>query len=351
MKLDYFTPLTFPSRYVNRLQVMKMAAAFTKRADFSLYIAESRFSHEILFREYNIRSPFFIQEVGSGFFVPPRRIWQACKFLTPISNAPTETVWYVRDVLLADWLLFFSKRFRNRYFFELHTLARFSDDRYRRVLTHARGVITTNEEKKEDIIKKFPIAANRILVASNGVDLEEFQILKDCKTEMRKELGFAENLCHVVYAGTDAEPYGTLVLREAAQFLKNMAQVHIISGRSRNEALKYMAAADVLVAPYIPTDEHFRKYMSPMKLREYMAMERPIIVSDLPSTRAYLPQDAAFFVPAGSVQQLVLSIRSICSDAGMEERKQRVRRAATYVGQFSWDLRAERILHFIMSLL
>ncbi|TSC79440.1 MAG: group 1 glycosyl transferase [Parcubacteria group bacterium Gr01-1014_29] len=348
MKLFYLTPLTFPSRYVNRLQVMKMSGAFTKQADFVLYIAESHLSDEELFREYNIQDQFSLKQVRKAKF-PPRRIWQAWKFLPVVKNASPDVVWYVRDVLLADWLSFFNKRFRSRYFFELHTLSRFSKRRYHRVLSHARGIITTNEEKKKDIVEWFGVPAEHILVAPNGVDFDEFSVLKGRKKEIRGELGIEEHVLLVVYAGTDAKEYGTGILREAAKLVQGT--VMIISGKSRNEALKYMAAADVLVAPYLGESEHFQKYMSPMKLREYMAMGRPMVVSDLPSIRAYLPtEDCAYFTAAGDSQDLVRKI----NDA-LEHREEANKRAKSaydlaHNGGFSWDRRAERILEFMQKL-
>lgn len=348
MKLYYLTPFTFPSRSVNRLQVLKMSAAFTKRADFALYIAESRLYDEELFREYNIRDPFFLKQVGKAKF-PPRRFWQAWKFRPILDTALPDVVWYIRDVLLADWLLFFDKQFRNRYFFELHTLSRFSKRRYHRVLLGARGIITTNEEKKKDIIKWFGVPAEHILVAQNGVDFDEFNVLKGRKKEIRNELGIEENIPLVVYAGTDAKEYGTDVLRDAVKLIRGT--VDIISGKPRNVALKYMAAADVLVAPYLGESDHFKKYMSPMKLREYMAMERPMVVSDLPSIRAYLPtEDCAYFTAAGDSQDLARKI----NDA-LEHREEANRRAKNaynlaHNGGFSWDRRAERILGFMQKL-
>jgi glycosyltransferase involved in cell wall biosynthesis len=254
----------------------------------------------------------------------------------------------VRDILLADWLLAMSKKFRARYFFELHTLSRFSAQRYRRVLFRARGIITTNEQKKKDMARVYGLPAEKILVAPNGVDAEEFRALKHKKNEMRRELGLDANAAIVVYAGTDAEEYGTHILREAMEMVKTSIRILIISGKPRNEALKYMAAADVLVAPYMAANEHFEKYMSPMKIREYMAMERPMVTADLPSIRAMIPGDAAFFVPPGSAKSLASVLLEIFTSRKTDARK-RAERAALLAGQFSWDARANAISAFIQK--
>src|SRR3989344_1609852 len=316
MKLHYLTPLTFPSRYVNRLQVMKMSGAFSKRVDFALYIAESRMSRNDLFQTYNIHEPFCVEEVGNAAFLP-RRFWGARRFLPCIRTAPEHTVWYARDVLLTDWLLFFHKQFYGNYFFELHTLSRFSEQRYRRVFAGARGIITTNEDKKKILMKR---------------------------------LGIDEHCVLVAYVGTDAKEYGTDALRHAGQLLQNTARIEIISGRPRNEALKYMAAADIWVASYCATSEHFITYMSPMKIREYMAMERPMIVSDLPSIRACVPSEAyAFFAVPCESSDLARAINEAC--ANMEEARRRAKNAYHLLraGGFSWDDRVTRIIDFIKT--
>ena len=348
MKLSYVTPLTFPSRFVNRLQVMKMSAAFAKQADFRLYIAKSRMSHAELFQTYNIHDSFRVEEVGNTI-LPPRRIWQARKFLPTVKNASPDVVWYIRDILLADWLLFLSSRFASRYFFELHTLSRFSEQRYCRVLSRARGIITTNDEKKKDIMERFGMPADRILVAPNAVDVDEFLALRGQKEEYKKKLGFAGSAPLVVYTGTDKEEYGTGVLRQAARLLGDAATVQIISGRPRREALEYMAAADVLVAPYLPANEHFRNYMSPMKIREYMAMERPIVVSDLPSIHAYLPEDAVYYVPPGDAAKLADAIRMVCGN-NAQEALQRTQCAFAHIEKSSWGARAKCIIDFMEKL-
>ena len=348
MRLRYITPLTFPSKFVNRLQVMKMSAAFTKQADFALYIAKSGISHDQLFREYNVREPFSIKEVGE-VIMPPRRFWQARKFLSVIKNEPPDTIWYVRDVLLADWICWFSRGFRKNYFFELHTVTRFSKERYQRVLGNARGVIVTGNSKEKDVRSLGIIDDKKaVLVADNGVDFSEFDALRHEKTSIRESLGLPQDKLLVVYAGTDAENYGTGVLRKAANMLIHEAEILIISGKPRNDALRYMAASDILAAPYLAANDHFKKYMSPMKVREYMAMERPIIISDLPATR-FLPEDTAYFVPSGDATAFVSAVREIIKHK--EEADKRAYRARKYAEMqgFSWDERARRIIDFIKT--
>ena len=346
MRLRYLTPLTYPSRLANRVQVMKMSAALSKQADFALYIENTKVPSEELFHDYSIHAPFTIKEVGQPSLWP-RSFWLAWKYRALINVSEKDVVWYVRDVLLTFWLIVLSRKFRNSYIFELHTLSRFPNFVYRRVLSNAACTITTNERKKKDIQSQYGIPADSILVAGNGIDLEEFSLLPS-REEARRILAITTTKPLLVYTGTDEKNYGTGILREAAKILSGQTEMLIITGKPRREALMYMRAADVLVAPYLGENEHMRLYMSPMKVKEYMAEAKPIIVSDLPAVRDVgLTEKQVFFTEPGSAKALAESIQFVLTHP--EEAEKRSREVRMLANQFTWDNRAERIINFISS--
>lgn len=343
MKLYYLTPLTFPSRYVNRVQVMKMTAAFARMADVTLVVANLSVPIEQIYAEYGVTTPFDVKEVGLAT-TWPRSVWQAWRLRRVVNATGQGALFYARDVLMTLWLSFFSRRFTSRYFFELHTLTRFPVWVYRRVLTRARGIITTNERKKEDIMRLFGIEYDRIFVRGNGVDIKEFDALP-AKKEARLELGISISKPLVVYAGTRAEYYGARVIEEAQKLLTEEAEIRVISGEARAKALLYMAAADIVIAPYLSANEHFRLYMSPMKVKEYMASGRPMIVSDLPAVREIVDESAAWLVESGNAHMLADAIRFVI--AHPQEAQERAHHARALAEQMTWDTRAEDIIHFM----
>lgn len=342
MKLIYLTTLTFPSKFVNRLQAMKTSVALARLCNFGLVIAESKKPLAEVYAEYTV-AEFPITQQGQAK-LKPRSFWQAWRTRSYIAQESENTVWYTRDVLLAFFLSFLSARFRRCYFFELHTLSRFPSFIYKRVLSKARGIITTNERKKKDMQDQFSTAAENILVAGNGVDIEEMGKLPS-RPEARRILGLSDARLLAVYAGTVAEAYGSSVIQEAAHILAEEVDVITIAGQARQTALLHMAAADILLAPYLAANDHFRYYMSPMKVKEYMAIGRPIVVSDLPAVREIIDNSAAFLVEPGSAQSLVEAIRFIVSNPA--EAKIRAERARALAHNFTWDKRAEAILEFI----
>lgn len=106
----------------------------------------------------------------------------------------------------------------------------------------------------------------------------------------------------------------------------------------------YLAACDVLVAPF-PDHPHYRYAMSPMKLFEYMAAKRPMVVSDLPSLRDILDESMAVFFAPGSIEGLVRSVSSVLNEG--EKSATMAMHAYRAVQTHSWEHRALRIVSHI----
>ena len=65
----------------------------------------------------------------------------------------------------------------------------------------------------------------------------------------------------------------------------------------------YLWATDVLVMNY-PNSEHYAKFMSPLKLFEYMASGTPVVSTDLPSVREVANEKDVVFVEPESIKSL-----------------------------------------------
>lgn len=79
---------------------------------------------------------------------------------------------------------------------------------------------------------------------------------------------------------------------------KGAAQnIHFLGRRAHSELYSLMAECEVLVAPYGRSVQihggggDTAKWMSPLKIFEYMAMNRPIVASDLPALREVLENE------------------------------------------------------------
>jgi len=123
----------------------------------------------------------------------------------------------------------------------------------------------------------------------------------------------------------------------------------LIGEVSQPELALYQKASDALIM-YFPDKLHYREFMSPMKMFEYMASNRPIITSDLPSVRDVLNEQNAFFVPPQKPSVLAHAIKSILSDPVEAERRANL--AYKKVTQeYTWAKKAERVHMFLSKVL
>lgn len=383
----YLSPVSYPSGFANRVQLMKMSEAFSRATDFSLVLGAFPVEHprgmlpqtnadftqtnaesdaksvgaeyadmtqnnaeammdgrknvtvNDIWKTYHVTHPFTVRALGVPTMFPSS-LWFGLRARKVVASADADTVFFVRDVLLALVLVLTSKKFRRRYIFELHTLSRFPKFVYRMVLGRAKLIVTTNTAKRNDLLK-MGFAEGRIFVAQNGVDKAEIEALPS-QLEARKALGWAPEGFILAYIGTVAPAYGSKVLEALPALLGQNARLEIVTKMAREKAVLALSAADALIAPYEPVNEHIEKYMSPMKVREYLASGKPMIVSDLPAIRETVGEGEAWFMRAGSAEDAARCVGEMVSDS--EKVRAVVARALAKADTMSWDARARAII-------
>ena len=105
---------------------------------------------------------------------------------------------------------------------------------------------------------------------------------------------------------------------------------------------KYLNEADVGVIPL--TDNVMSRYFtSPLKMFEYMSAGVPIVASDLPTIREVLiDHKNAVLVKPGDSKDLAQGINELLDN--QEVANKLSQKAYEDVKQYSWDMRAERII-------
>lgn len=119
---------------------------------------------------------------------------------------------------------------------------------------------------------------------------------------------------------------------------------------------EYLVSADVLVAPF---QHHVQGYgdasdlapwMSPLKIFEYMAACRPMVVSDLPVIREVLEHERnALLVDPEDVDSWVHAIERMRDNPDFAEAMA-LRGYSEYRKRYTWHARAERILTTLKSI-
>jgi glycosyltransferase involved in cell wall biosynthesis len=183
-----------------------------------------------------------------------------------------------------------------------------------RAMTEADAVVTIAEAMREDVMAR-GVPPERVFVAPNGVDAEQFRPRPpDAALRARHGLhgfvfGYVSNLDH--------PREGQELLIDAAARLRSRGRdatcLIVGDGRRRRELEEragrtpargsvvfagavphaevpaYYAALDAFVVPR--RDERAARHVTPLKPFEAMAMERPLVVSDLPALREIAAPD------------------------------------------------------------
>jgi glycosyltransferase involved in cell wall biosynthesis len=133
-----------------------------------------------------------------------------------------------------------------------------------------------------------------------------------------------------------------------AEIQVEQVQNLILTGFVPNAELPlYQAACDVLLMPYqqkvaASSGGDIARYLSPMKLFEYLACQRPIVSSDLAVLQEVLNPQNAILSPADDLAAWVHAIQSLQSDPELRERL--ARQARQDAQRYTWEMRARRIL-------
>lgn len=361
MKLVYLTTLQYPSPYANRVNVMKMAASFNDLVDdFTLMIGPLLANKEEVFRSYGIERPFAIEVLGPPPWLWPKSFFSALRIKKFIQHNPPETIYYIRDFLLAYFLLFVSERFRNHFFVECHAIDKFPSFMYRRVFRRAKGIISSNGAKREKINRDYGIPFARIIMEPNGFDEVLFSQLPS-RQEARARLGFPQDKKIVLYAGSMLAWKGTDIIADIARELPDILFVIVGANEERQErnimfikkqdlrrVPMYLRAADLLLAPYRNDSFRAQRYFSPLKIFEYIASGTPFAVTDLPAMRELLDEGDAWLVAEYSPEAFRNAIQDALSHP--EEMARRSQSAKEKSYQFSWQNRARRVVGFLQSL-
>ena len=232
----------------------------------------------------------------------------------------------------------------------------------RLLLTRADRVVTVSRNAANGLLAA-GVTPERLRVVPNGVDADRFTVAKPVR------LGVPDNAVVICFVGLFYPWHGVRFLAEAFARLhrrrpdtrlllvgdgEEAPLVRSILRRGgalaatvmpgvvpRERVPDYLAAADVLVSPHAPNDGFVG---SPIKIFEYMAAGRPMVVSRV-GQMGDLLQDGrtALLVPPGDPVALAGALDRLCADAALRQRLASA--AAAEARQLhSWDARLEALL-------
>ncbi|MEK7616317.1 MAG: hypothetical protein AAB420_03885 [Patescibacteria group bacterium] len=290
----------FPTEKAHGIQIAKMCEAYT-RAGMQVTLMVPWQRNLLDLGMYGLKQPFSIKRVWA---LDPAWLWNMSQrtgtFVRTISGmlgivfslAEADVV-YTRDYTTLILLALFG---RNPVV-EIHDY-RLS---HRSVLLawalkKARAIICNSEGTKSLLTTHYPPRRLRvgapteasglssILVVPNGVDVDFFDI-PETREEARKKLKLPQDKIIIGYVGSmevAGREKGVATLRGAFDCMKSRekAELTLVISVPYTQVPLYLRAIDIAVIPY-PGDQHART-TSPMKLFEYQAARKTIVVADSP---------------------------------------------------------------------
>lgn len=233
------------------------------------------------------------------------------------------------------------------------------------VYRHAHGLIALTPLLIEDIRREYAIDTPAI-VAPDGVDLEQAQ---------PPSVPVKNQVPILLYLGSLHPWKGVDTLIRAIPYVTGPAILHIVGGNQKRigelsslaaelgvsqrvvfagsvdpgRRFEWIHRADICLLPLTETSIASR-YTSPLKLFEYMAAGKPVIVSDLPSMRAVLTQNKnALMVKPDDPHEWATAIGQLLESRALAEKLGRA--SINVANQYSWLSRAKLVASAICETL
>ncbi|OGN29980.1 MAG: hypothetical protein A3A33_01505 [Candidatus Yanofskybacteria bacterium RIFCSPLOWO2_01_FULL_49_25] len=337
-KITYLFNGRFPTEKAHGGQIAKMCEAFASQGiAVELVVPHRRNTiREDAPTYYGIKKNFAIKHVWAidpMLYIPERlanaiqTITSSVSFLWYLMRHQSE-VWYARDHASLLLLSYFGRP----YIAELHDY-RLARPRWwmRRILKKARFVILNSEGTRSLLADHYP-DITKAFVAPNGVDLAFFDI-PETREQARDILHLPQDKIIIGYVGrleVAGKDKGVSMLKEAFESMKlrDRAELLLVTSVSYKQVPLNLRAIDIAVIPF-PGVRH-AKTTSPIKLFQYMAAGKAIVVADGPD-----PEQLA-----RKLDELVLNperIKTLGIKAHEDARNH------------TWDQRAKHILNRIQS--
>lgn len=388
MKILYLANARIPTEKAHGVAIVKMAEAMAKsgallrlvlpkrQAGKESLITEDLFNYYGIKRNFTVKRLFcfdwrFLHQIGWGKLAYLIRTPIFLLELVFIILFNLNSVIYSRDGVIAGLASLFHKKV----FFEIHRLPKEqSKNFYNRVFKRVAGIVAISRQERLDLIKEYDLPESKIISEPSAVNLDDF-ILPD-KGAMRQKHNIP--LASIVFAyigkfsiiGHGKDVGGLLSCFRKA--LAKNDKLFLLLGGLKEEDLKIIRplvnqeglAEKVALLPHVPFNQVKEYYalsdifvllysaevlekfsLSPMKLFEYAACERPIICPDAPGTREIFNEDEVVFYQTGDYNDLGEKMLKLAEN--IQFRLLIAGHAYERVKAFNWADRAARILNFV----
>ncbi|NHB96414.1 glycosyltransferase [Photorhabdus stackebrandtii] len=385
MKIAYIDPYPVPDYRVASLQILQNVDAFARQgANVYLVVPEGKnTAEEILGRSLSSSAKLIsLRNIRRKWYFPLNTqkmfYFQVSGWL---SKNEVDAV-FTRNLKIAKYLLckypkiplfFESHEIFAQSFKESHDLGKNKNQRkYQRlretehfVYSQSKIVFVLTSLLRDDIIGEYNVDTS-IIVAPDGVDMlaaESMSSNKLASTKSKfptqilylgslhrwkgvptaiKAMSHLENAVLNIAGG---EPEQIQQLRQIAQQIGVCDRVNFLGFIQPKLRFQIIADNDICLLPLTKTSIGSR-YTSPLKLFEYMAMGKPVVISDFPSIRDVVDENAVSFADSENAESFAQQIQLL------RDNPDRVKAQVDYAKmlvteRLNWDKRARLIMQTI----
>src|SRR3989344_1214570 len=374
MVIKYITNVRLPTTRAQGYAIMKMCSEFANLGATVELFVPSRENTGIAkdpFDFYSIQKNFEIKRVSSSDFLGQTtklsRVLYWVDIVVFFLCARFKIKFNKGDVLFTRdpaAMLFFPKKI----FSCLHIISIPESRTILKYILHKPNLFFALNDGIKKELMKMGVPESKVFISGSGVEPKDFDI--DFSTdEARDKLDLPKDKKIVLYSGQFYRWKGVDTLAQVAKLLPEINFVFVGGTDSDLEQFKekysnltniiirpfqeraiipvYLRSADILAIPNSANTNESVYYTSPIKLFEFMAAKKPILVSNLPSMRETLDETSAVFAEPDQPESFAAAIRKILADEGLANRI--VINAYQKSLESSWTKRAEGVLNAIKN--
>lgn len=356
MKIAYITRVKTPNEDAQSIQVLAMAKVFSMllKKDFIFLSPQTNenFNFQTEFQWIKLKVPNFIGRVSRYFFIIIKSLPIVFKFKPQYI--------YTRDIGIAAVYLLLGKDV----VYEIHKpFVTIAGAYIFRQICKKIKIVAISQAIKDFILSEYGLEQSQILVAHDGVFLENYKNLDTnfCRQNLHKQLPkIMPNSFIAMYNGSFlVTGKGVGLVIKLAKLLPTISfvmiggeensagmpkNIYIIGRKKISEIPALLKGADVLLLPFDKTLKTY-PYQSPLKLFEYMASGVPILSSNIGSVNEVLTEKNAFLFNPDEPKKAANILLEM--SLNYEVARLKASNAKDDVAGYTWHVRAERIINFL----
>lgn len=385
MKLIYIANIRIPTEKAHGLQITKSCEAFADHG-LSVKLIVPKKANKIkddVFSYYGIRPNFKVEVIsslnlsgggkflGKYFFYIQTVVFAIMAIRSVSQEDKKDATFYSRDFIILFFLCLFGVK----------NIAEIHDYRLKRasivirsILNKSSKIIVNSGGTKLKLLEHYDVPNDKLFVIANGVEISKFDI-RESKNESRIKMGIDLDKQIIAYVGrieTAGVDKGVGFLLKAFQNIAGefpRSMLYIVGGPDELASIYregimnnqyrdriiftghvdyrdipfYLRAIDIVVIP-LPKGKH-AETTSPVKLFEFMAAAKAVIVPSFPSIRECVDEKSVFFYQPDNLSDLTEKIKIALGNPLLTADKEKnIRETAEH---FTWSKRAEKIIKFL----